>query len=234
MRRNNIIFLLAVLLSFGLTYGAYIWYMDSLARGPHSIAVLSENNSNQLRLRIHDKPDFMKICGQFADMDKAQLEAWLQKPDRELNEVSFALHYLANRYLSLDSFETGLFYLKTSAELYLNPFSYLKMGQIYTETKDKIQEMFPNQNISIEQDLLKAYTYMRTAFALGETSMHYQGDNYIFNFVNRYWEGTMASWQEAQKKSQLNMETELESIEKTLTAQQEAYMKLYNLKAVKK
>lgn len=230
MRRNNVIFILAVLLSFAVTYGLYMWYMNTLRKGPHTVNELVDNSANQLNLRVQMKPDFMKICDQFAIMSKEQLEDWLQQPDRELNEVSFALHYLGNRYLSLDSFEKGIWYLEKSAEFYLNPFSYLKLGQIYTNTKEEVLSKLSVQDIKFQQDLKKAYLNLRIAYVTAEASMHGQGDNYVFNFVNRYSDGALSNWKEAQKKSQFNMETELESLASVLDEKQAAYEALYRIK----
>jgi hypothetical protein len=226
--KKQITFIMALLLSFGLTYW---WYSGHSANGAaaHSLAQLSNNAENKnLRLRLNPKPDFTKTCGQFSKLKLEEIKYWLNQPDRELNEVSFALHYLGNRYLAADSFDTGRRYLQISAEQYLNPFSYLKLAQIYTTPRAEVEKKFPKQVVHFEQDIKAAYLYLRLAQALSETSMHKQGDNYLFNFVNKYIDGAMLNLQEQQKTLNLEFSSEKERVDSTVEATLKAYNRMYS------
>lgn len=225
--KKQITFVVALLVSFGLTYW---WYSSKGENGAaaHSLAQLAKNGQNRvLQLRVNTKPDLMKACQQFAKMDKEQLTHWLHQPDRELNEVSFALHYLGNRYLAADSFATGLHYLQVSAEQYLNAFSYMKLGQIYTSTEEEVRQKFQNQNIEFKQDLVAALLYFRLAQGLGEVTLHEQGDNYVLNFVNKYMDGSLQRWEEQKKALQLDIEPEKERMNQELEQKLNAYKQMY-------
>lgn len=225
--RKQITFIVALLISFGLTYW---WYSADSKSGTaaHTLAQLTNNAENQsLRLRVNPKPDFLKMCEQFGKMKREELQHWLHQPDREANEVSFALHYLGNRYLAADSFEVGLRYLQASAEQYLNPFSYLKLGQIYSTPTADVQLKFPKEQIRFEQDLAKAVLYIRLSHGLAEVSMHKQGDNYVFNFVNKYVDGAMENWKTQQKTLNFNLDAEIERIAKSVEEAQRKYEKMY-------
>jgi hypothetical protein len=226
--KKQITFIIAMLISFGLTYWWYSGHNVDAAAS-HSLAQLSNNSENKsLRLRLNPKPDFMKTCNQFSKMKLEEIKNWLRQPDRELNEVSFALHYLGNRYLEADSFDTGLRYLQISAEQYLNPFSYLKMGQIFTTSRAEVERKFPQQVVHFEQDIKAAYFYLRLAQALSESSLHKQGDNYIFNFVNKYSDGAMQNLQAQQKTLNLDMSGEKERVEKTIDSTLTLYSRMYS------
>ena len=228
MQTKHILFVLALAVGFGVAY----WWTSGIGADPaasHSVAQLSDNALNQrLALRVNPQPDFVKICEQYGKMSKEEIAHQLRQPNRELNEVAFGLHYLGNRYLAADSFEAGIGHLRTSAEQYLYAFSYLKIAQIYATPTEEVLQKYAPKPIKFAQDLPAAFRYLQFANALAELSMLKQGDGYVFQQLNRFFDGTLLRIKEAMAAQNIALsDAEMQGIQTKIDSLRTQYEIMY-------
>ncbi len=232
MQTKYILFVLALAVGFAAAY----WLTMGIGADPaasHNLAQLSDNPQNQrLQLRANPQPDFVKICEQYTKMSREEIAHQLRQPNRELNEVAFGLHYLGNRYLAADSFETGVAYLRASAENYLNAFSYLKLAQIYATPTEEVLQKYAPRPLKYAQDLPAAFRYLQFANVLAETSMQKQGDGYVFQQLNRYFDGTLSRIKEAMKAQNIELsKEELNAVQLKIDSLRTQYELMYTTAA---
>jgi hypothetical protein len=183
---KQLIFLTALLVSFAATYW---WYNQPVVR-THTVSELIQNGDKLVQqLPKNPKTDFKKLMDRFADMDKAELEKYLSMRELELEEASYGLHFLGNRYLQNNQFDSGVICLKVSAEAYFNAVSYLKLAQIYTSSDSLVQSKYPDQKIQYAQDAVYAADCFQRALMLSDATLAATGDNYVMNQIQKRAEG---------------------------------------------
>jgi hypothetical protein len=173
--------------------------------------------------------DFGKLCEKFMAMDSTALIKYLTQSPRSLQEVSYGLHYLANRYFQAGKFELGYAYLKSSALDYYNPLSMLRMGQIAFTSEEKVKQDFGP--VDFKRDLGAAYRYVHRAMDLATLMMGHYGNRfqqrYVFDLVTKPGLPLLEILSSEEFTKQFDLETEQSLLEKELLEQRQGFVKLY-------
>ena len=171
-----------------LLIGAFIICMSCESDRPlqaYSIEELEKNEQNDLKLAVEENPDILTLTGELEKLDRAGVEARLQKKGLGLMEASYLFYTLGLRYFQEEDFQNGMKYQKLAADQYLNPLAMIRLAHIYTDSTSSVQKMFPEADLGdFEQDFDKVYHYLHYGLNMAILSMEHFQDNYVVKEAN--------------------------------------------------